>query len=783
MPHPATRRVIRPTRLAAVAVSAALAAAVLPLAPATAAPGPRDVPRDAPAAAHRPAPKLPVPAGWPFAQRLSHTSGTGVLHGGASYWSDFVYDDKGAAIPGGFTAANISRLAPTQGVYQYPDGPAHQNGADVFVAATGADASATYWRVDWNTLVDPKVPIAVWTFDTDDDATTGVSEWPADAGVTSPGIDTALVVSSRGARVIDLATGKATDVTTAGGRLTVDKRARSFVVKVPRSVLPASGDWRVRLGTGLASDDGTTMAAPYVDPSATLPVGAAHVYNLAFRSVGQEDPVHTDGMTSALVAAYQSGAASIPPFDQIGADGQARFVTGNFWMEDNQADTLAGGDVSTFSQKISWARLRAKASTREPVRHGYSNRWYVTSLRLGQGITDDQGGADGDGRPNYLGRIQPYGVYVPKGYRGGATGAKAPLTWVLHSLSVNHNQYGALNPRLLQQLCERRGSICATTLGFGPDGWYFDEAENDYWSVWRELGAAYRLDPRRTMITGYSMGGFATYELGLAHPDLYAGAVTLAGPPQCGVTLDGNQSGSGAVPGRCSTDGGTGPLVRNARWMPYRIGQGTEDQLVPFTSVEAQVGRFDRAGQRHLFVRYPGEDHLEWATQDRFDTVVDGLGTPRVLRNPPRINFTWRPHLNRPALGIGATTAYWLSHFKARQDGAGSIARVRARSFGVRFDRHGVTRTGPTPVDAPLPASVSDLSWTHGQPLPHRRQLVLRLDNMRSVTVDLARAGLTCGRFVVRSDGPSAVRLAHLPGRDRVLHVTSGRQVVRVPCR
>ena len=45
-----------------------------------------------------------------------------------------------------------------------------------------------------------------------------------------------------------------------------------------------------------------------------------------------------------------------------------------------------------------------------------------------------------------------------------------PLTCVLHSLGVNQNQYGALNPRLLQQLCERRGSVCASTLGYGPDG-------------------------------------------------------------------------------------------------------------------------------------------------------------------------------------------------------------------------------------------------------------------------------------------------------------------------
>lgn len=39
---------------------------------------------------------------------------------------------------------------------------------------------------------------------------------------------------------------------------------------------------------------------------------------------------------------------------------------------------------------------------------------------------------------------------------------------------------------------------------------------------------------RHTQITGYSMGGYAAYKLGLAHPDLFAGAMSLAGPPVCG---------------------------------------------------------------------------------------------------------------------------------------------------------------------------------------------------------------------------------------------------------
>src|SRR5438132_5718254 len=66
------------------------------IAPARAGAPPVGVPAAAPAAAHRAEPALPKPAGWPFSEAFPGTSGTGRLAGGATYWSDFLYDDHGA---------------------------------------------------------------------------------------------------------------------------------------------------------------------------------------------------------------------------------------------------------------------------------------------------------------------------------------------------------------------------------------------------------------------------------------------------------------------------------------------------------------------------------------------------------------------------------------------------------------------------------------------------------------------------------------------------------------
>jgi hypothetical protein len=147
--------------------------------------------------------------------------------------------------------------------------------------------------VDWTTLADPSVPIAEWTFDTDDKAATGASAWPANAGVTSAGIERALVVSSKGAWLIDPVTGVRTDVVAHGGSLTVDRTAKSFIVAVPTALMPVSGTWRVRLAAGLASADGQSFAAPDVATTAATGTSstAERVYNVTYRTSAQEPTV------------------------------------------------------------------------------------------------------------------------------------------------------------------------------------------------------------------------------------------------------------------------------------------------------------------------------------------------------------------------------------------------------------------------------------------------------------------------------------------------------------
>src|SRR5262249_13913024 len=157
-------------------------------------------------------------------------------------------------------------------------------------------------------------------------------------------------------------------------------------------------------------------------------------------------------------------------------------IAANFW--DDQAQTLAllTGNVTSFSHVVRWPDLARRVTTPQPTPTGWSDRWYVSDVDLGPGIVTDAASLN-DVAPNYLGRVQPYAVYLPNADapRGGW-----PLTFLLHSSLQNHNQYAATTPRFTRLACENRRSICVTTLGRGPDGNYWDYAELDFWQVWHE---------------------------------------------------------------------------------------------------------------------------------------------------------------------------------------------------------------------------------------------------------------------------------------------------------
>ena len=678
------------------------------------------MPEGVPPAARRPEPKLPAPSGWPFGEEFPRTCGASRMAGGALFCTDFLYDDHGAT---GLPIGDLKIQAPPRGTYVYPDGPAARNGADIFRAAIGLTETDTWWRVDWNTLLDASVPIALFTFDTDREAAES-AEWPFGAGVRSAGIDMALLVSGSGARLIDLTTQVTTPV-----QHSVDMQSRSFLAQVPRSLLEPTGTWTVRLAAGLANAAGDGFADVTALHGASP--GQPNVYNVAFRTNAQE-----------------------PPYL-------------NFWSDSAQAAALTSGDVSKFSVAVAWDRLAARETTAEPIITGASTRWYVSSIELGQGVAADDILST---KPQFLGRVQPYAVCLPSSYAPGET---LPLTLLLHSLALGQNQFAGIDPHLLNEVCEGRDSVVVTPLARGPSTWYFDTGELDVWEVWARVAEQLGTDPNRTVISGYSMGGYATYKLGLSYPEVFAQAVVLAGPPVCGVRLIPdvvNIPGDLDLNSPCAREGDTWKLLPNARWLPYVIAHGLVDELVPFAGVAEQVLELDRLGYRHRFTVYPLEDHIAWILQDKFEDPIKHMGTGLRQSDPGHITFAWFPQLVRADLGIGPHQVWWLSELTADPSVVarrGAVAKVDARSYARPDPTHTIRHhRGVIPTFEPTPGLYSELDWQVGPPVGPLPFVTLQLTGVASLTVDVDRAGLASlpsATITVATDTAVKITLGALP--------------------
>jgi predicted esterase len=703
----------------AMAVACSVAGMVVPSAQAKRSAGtsrPAGLPVGAAAAALQGEPSLPVPRGWGPPDAFSRTSGTGRLIGGAFEWTDWVDDAYGASSPEGAPLNSITLngpLSPANGDYVYPAGRADNDGADIFRAAVALTPKATLWRIDWNTLSDPSIPIAEWTFDTDDNAHTGASEWPAGANVRSPGIERALVVSARGAILINAVS----DRTIATFRTAVDRASHSFLVRIPRKIMHVSGRWRIRLAAGLDDAAGTGFAVPTLTGGAPAPSSAPRVYNITFRTAAQEPAIFTDGETDAQIARLRAYLASTPLLGAYGADGATALVTGNFWGEDDQADTLATGDVSKFSQVVNWGQLAARQRTTPPIVKGYSERWYVTNLDLGQGMDDTE-----DANPTYLERVQPYAVYIPTNYSGRHA---LPLTWLLHSLDGNYNQYGGIDPRQIQEECQ-------------------DRDEHDFWQVWRQMALDFNIAPNRSVISGYSMGGIGTFVIGATYPSDFSEAMALDG----------------------LTDSGCSNVDRaaNDHWVPYVISNAEVDELSPYTDAVEEERDFEAADNRFDLFTTSMPEHNATAASDGFSTQVAALGgAPEAMASPGTINYTWCSAVVDQSLGLGPTSVYWLSGLSERSSAA-SDAQVVADDGAIPTPTEtlATTTTSVVPPDAP-PMLKTTGTWISGiTPLPVPT-LTMKLTNVAALRVDAVAARLPAGSATVDTDGTTALTLTDLP--------------------
>ena len=635
----------------------------------------------------------------------SWVAGQSALCGGALVYGDYVADDYGADA-GEVLNDRIGNLSPGAGDQDYPAG--QEATADLIRLTLRISKGRLVVSGLLNGLYKPNQTVLAVAIDTDNNPATGGGEWKGFAPISSKGWERLAVFKSGNERK-----------NTVGG-----------TIKLPKGKV-----WRVQAATANAE--------------------TGKVMNVAFR------------------LAEHARFGENPNANLSNSD------AGSFF-EDEQARALQAGDVSEFGVKVRVAYMKRKVTRAARFKSGFMERVYTSAHTLppGEGMSYEgvPGRGDGGGGQklgfeqafNFLGRYQPYGIYVPK--QKGPHGIQFVFHGSGSNLSGLVGQVG-MQDRFGEQL----DRIVVTPEGRGTEGWGSDISERDLLDVLADVRANYPVDDDRVFSGGYSQGGYVGYRMASLHPDTFAGLVDWVG-----FTGDG---ANGGPPGSPSYTGGAVgnavDFVKNLLNVPTVMLYATADELVHVWTGVAMDQTFQGTDNVYRFYEHPAAEHLSFAGLDDWRKEAAYTKDLRLAHNPPRVIFTTAPFLDAPQYGIRHDHAYWLSALRGR-GGEKDYATVDLTTAGCGGSLPVLARSTDT-GDDPVPWTSDDQHAASTKPLSSAPKLTGTLTNVASVAIDATRACLD-GRAVaydLTSDGPATLSFSD----GRSLQIPAGHTTGTLPPR
>ena len=727
--------------LIAVAVTAALVAGMVTAEPARATseagdhlPSVTSGHRPGPDALYLPPPRAPQLENiGPWQAEPLLISGAHAYRNGEWLYQDFLFDDHGATgvlDPSDPYGVSTNLYSPAAGTFTYPTDEVYRhNAADLVELRITRLDDATALRITLNTLLDPALTAVTVAL-----GDAGSHDWPHGAGASSLA-EVFLTTHGGTAELLDAATG---EVISPPPTVTVDLERRQLDLRIPDGAWnPGTAAVPVTVGVGLWDVDAGTYLAPQPGPATEDTPGGGSLVGSALVNVGPRLDEPTPFIAGVTMADTAVGARALAPW----------------WRERQQSLQLTAGDLSPFSTTVDFGALGAGGTTDESTlpTSGPMNRIHASRYVAGQGIEPDNvcfaisstpstPGTSCHGR--YVGQLQPYAMYVPEG-EPPADGWG--LTLLLHSLSANHNQYLSTNNQV--QLGERgEGHIVVTPEGRGPDGFYTGVPEAETFEVWADAARHHTIDTDRVAVSGYSMGGFGTYRLLARWPDLFANGFSVVGAP-------------GTVADQL-------PSLHN---IPLLTWNAAADELVNIGDAEAAHAGLVDAGVAHVYDLFTTADHLTLAGNDEYTPGAEWMGDAEVDRDPSTIRYVLDP--TEDSADVVADHAYWLSGLRLADPGAAPTGTIEVHSAAFGNGRRTAEETSPG-GGALVGGNAGAITYvergvtqTDAEATTPADRLEITATNIARVTIDPARAGVTCdAELVVDSDGPLDVVLAGCPG-------------------
>jgi hypothetical protein len=654
-------------------------------------------------------------------------SGTDAYRRGEFLYQGFLYDDHGAheQLDPSDPRVSSAPFSQPNGTYTYPTNPAYgANAAALVEFRVRPLRRYTAFRVTLNTMHDPTLIAFTLALG---GATGRLQEFPFGANVKAPAAVFLTVHADRaGKRMVASLTG-------APARrhvvVRVDVLRRQIEVDVPHPDWnPRRTQVRMALGVGLWDKANGRYLLPGTSATATTPGGAGSAaappafFDVAFRLHEPMPDLHEP--TSVPFAAKSPA----------------------WWRDADQGQALASGDISSLSVTVDFGKLaRRVTDNSELPRTGPMDRIMASHFEPQQGVAAGYAStcAPGDTGCAYQGQLEPYALYVPT---KPMPPAGYGLTLLLHALLTNYNLY--LSSRNQSEFGQGgAGSIVLTPEGRGPDGNYTGLAAVDVFEAMADVAAHYRLDAARAALTGYSMGGIGTFQLGEQFPDLFGKAFSISGTDQTG-------------------------MLGNLRNLPILMWNMVADEEVPISGVEQTAQGLDGLGYRYELDEFSPGEHNTFALNDEYGPAAAFLASDPLERDPAHVTFAVDPALDFPRWGLVADHAYWISGVQLRK--AAAMGQVDAISHGVGIGdpKPSGTQHGGGALSGGLLPAIGYVSqyqtWGAVPTSPRADQIDVKATDVASVTVDPRRAHVDCGvQLNVTSNGPVAVTLA---GCARVVH-------------
>lgn len=190
--------------------------------------------------------------------------------------------------------------------------------------------------------------------------------------------------------------------------------------------------------------------------------------------------------------------------------------------------------------------------------------------------------------------LQPYRLFIPTAYDGSKP---TPLLVALHGMGGDENSMFDGYRETLKREAERLGFLVACPKGRESASMYRGPAEQDVLDVMAQVERDYRVDLKRVYLMGHSMGGYGTWSVAIAHPDLFAAL--------------------GPISGGGDTNG-----MLKIKTIPEYVVHGDDDRTVNVSQSRRMVEAGKKAGAPITYVEVPGGSHVSVA-EPNFAPMLD----------------------------------------------------------------------------------------------------------------------------------------------------------------